>query len=175
VFCPPSPGYEVFRGLFERLEEAGLGNAAVVRVEDEGLSDVALAAMVGGLFLDRLPAGLWAKGGREALCRGVLQSAGARRYRTEFVSCPGCGRTLFDLQASTREVKRVLSGFPRLKIAVMGCVVNGPGEMGDADYGYVGAGRGLVTLYKGGRVARREVPEGEAVEALRRLVMEGEG
>jgi (E)-4-hydroxy-3-methylbut-2-enyl-diphosphate synthase len=99
-----------------------------------------------------------------------LQSTGTRRYKTEFISCPGCGRTLFDLQDAARAVKCALSCFPRLKIAVMGCIVNGPGEMGDADYGYVGAGHGKVTLYKGGQVVRQNVPESEAVEALKQLI-----
>ncbi|MDE7119309.1 MAG: flavodoxin-dependent (E)-4-hydroxy-3-methylbut-2-enyl-diphosphate synthase, partial [Muribaculaceae bacterium] len=83
------------------------------------------------------------------LALGILQAARCRVTKTEFVSCPGCGRTMFDLQSTVRRVKEAVAGFPGLKIAVMGCVVNGPGEMADADYGYVGAGVGRVSLYRG--------------------------
>jgi (E)-4-hydroxy-3-methylbut-2-enyl-diphosphate synthase len=172
VLFPPSLDYALYRDLFETLEREGVSNRTIARVA--GDSPVTVPAHVGGLFLDRLPHGIWVtcQGVAEGveLARQILQSTGTRRYKTEFVSCPGCGRTSFRLQDVAREVKGALAGFPRLKIAVMGCIVNGPGEMGDADYGYVGAGRGKVTLYKGKDVARRNVPEEEAVEALRQLI-----
>jgi (E)-4-hydroxy-3-methylbut-2-enyl-diphosphate synthase len=180
VLAPPSPDYARYRELLELLDSQGVTNQIIARVEtsesDPAVLTVAIPSLLGGLFLDRLAHGLWitCRGANAfaglTLGRDILQSAGARRYKTEFISCPGCGRAQFDLQGAARAVKSALSCFPRLKIAVMGCIVNGPGEMGDADYGYVGAGRGKVTLYKGGEVARRDLPEAEAVEALKQLI-----
>ena len=100
----------------------------------------------------------------------VLQSLGLRRTKAEFVACPGCGRTLFDLQSTFEKVRRATEHLRHLKIAVMGCIVNGPGEMGDADYGYVGAGPGKITLYRHGKIVKRNIPEGEAIEALLTLI-----
>jgi (E)-4-hydroxy-3-methylbut-2-enyl-diphosphate synthase len=175
ALAPPSLDHALYRELLEETARLEVTNRLIVRVP-EPASRLAIASQVGGIFLDRLADGLWIAGeDGEALARDILQAAGARRYKTEFISCPGCGRTLFNLHEVTREVKRALSGFPRLKIAVMGCIVNGPGEMGDADYGYVGAGRGNVTLYKGGRVARTGVPEREAVEVLKELIAKDAG
>ena len=176
VVYPPALDHGLYRAVLEEMYRREVGNRVIARAGREaGDSAVAIASQVGGLFIDRLADGLWVTGYSPGLKLGedILQSAGVRRYKTEFISCPGCGRTLFNLQDSVREVKRALSCFPRLKIAVMGCVVNGPGEMGDADYGYVGAGRGKVTLYKGGAVARANVAEGEAVEELRKLIVAG--
>jgi (E)-4-hydroxy-3-methylbut-2-enyl-diphosphate synthase len=178
VINPPSLEYALYREMVEALDRWKVMNRAILRVEtggvEPGVLNVAIPSQVGGLFLDRLAHGIWitcrpASSGLK-LSRDILQSAGTRRYKTEFISCPGCGRTLFNLQEAVREVKQALSRFPRLKIAIMGCIVNGPGEMGDADYGYVGAGNGKVTLYKGGRVVRPNVPEGEAVEVLKQLI-----
>lgn len=102
--------------------------------------------------------------------KDILQAAGLIRYKTEFVSCPGCGRTLFDLQQTVADIKRAMQhtdgSLKPLKIAVMGCIVNGPGEMADADYGYVGAARGKVSLYKGKQCIEQNIPEEEAVTRL---------
>lgn len=100
----------------------------------------------------------------------ILQAARARITKTEIISCPGCGRTLFDLPTTARRVKERLGNRPGLKIAVMGCIVNGPGEMADADFGYVGAGSGLVTLYRAGEVVERNIPQKEALEKLEQLI-----
>lgn len=100
----------------------------------------------------------------------ILQASRARISKTEIISCPGCGRTLYDLQSTTKAIKERFIGRAGLKIAVMGCIVNGPGEMADADFGYVGAGVGLVTLYKGKQIVERNVPESEALDRLDRLV-----
>ena len=100
----------------------------------------------------------------------ILQAARVRISRTEYIACPGCGRTLFDLQETLARVKAATSHLPGLKIAVMGCIVNGPGEMADADYGYVGAGPGRVTLYKGREVVRRNIPQDRAVDELLALI-----
>jgi len=103
----------------------------------------------------------------------ILQAARVRVTRTEYIACPGCGRTLFDLQATLARVRDATAHLTGLKIAVMGCIVNGPGEMADADYGYVGAGPGRVTLYKGRQVVRRNIPQDEAVRALIELIESG--
>lgn len=101
---------------------------------------------------------------------GILQAARVRISKTEYISCPGCGRTLFHLQQTIAQVKAATSHLKGLKIAIMGCIVNGPGEMADADYGYVGAGRGRVNLYKGKACVRKNIPEEEAVAQLLELI-----
>ena len=103
---------------------------------------------------------------------GLLQATRMRISRTEFISCPSCGRTLFDIQSTLQQVKARTGHLKGLKIGVMGCIVNGPGEMADADYGYVGAGNGKVNLYKGKVPVKRGVPESEAVDALVELIKE---
>jgi len=109
------------------------------------------------------------------LSKDILQAARVRIYKTEYISCPSCGRTLFDLQKTVSEVKEAFSHQPSavsqgLKIAIMGCIVNGPGEMADADYGYVGAGRGRVSLYRGKECVLKNIPQEEAVEQLLALI-----
>ena len=101
---------------------------------------------------------------------GILQAGRVRTSKTEFISCPGCGRTLFDLQSTIARVKAATSHLKGLKIGIMGCIVNGPGEMADADYGYVGAGRGKVSLYKKKECIEKNIPEEEAVEKLIELI-----
>jgi 1-hydroxy-2-methyl-2-(E)-butenyl 4-diphosphate synthase len=101
---------------------------------------------------------------------GVLQASRLRMSKTEYISCPGCGRTLYDLQKTIARIKSRTSHLKGLKIGIMGCIVNGPGEMADADYGYVGAGRGQVSLYKGQECVERSIPEDEAVERLIGLI-----
>ena len=104
----------------------------------------------------------------------ILQAARVRFTRTEYISCPGCGRTLYDLQTTIARIKAATAHLGGgVKIAIMGCIVNGPGEMADADYGYVGAARGKVSLYRGKECVEKNIPEGEAVDKLLRLI-EGE-
>jgi len=103
---------------------------------------------------------------------GILQASRTRISKTEFISCPSCGRTLFDLQETTAKVRAVTHHLKGLKIAIMGCIVNGPGEMADADFGYVGSGPGKITLYKGKEVIKRNVPEEIAVEELINILKE---
>jgi (E)-4-hydroxy-3-methylbut-2-enyl-diphosphate synthase len=104
------------------------------------------------------------------LSKDILQAARVRMYKTEYISCPGCGRTLFDLEQTIAEVKAATAHLQGLKIGIMGCIVNGPGEMADADYGYVGAGRGKVSLYKGKECVLKNIPQEEAVEQLLKLI-----
>lgn len=103
---------------------------------------------------------------------GILQAARVRTSKTEYISCPGCGRTLFDLQTTIARVKGATSHLKGLKIGIMGCIVNGPGEMADADYGYVGAGPNRISLYKGKECVQKNIPEDEAVERLVQLIKE---
>ncbi len=102
----------------------------------------------------------------------ILQATRARISKTEYISCPGCGRTLYNLQTTIARVKKATSHLKGLKIGIMGCIVNGPGEMADADYGYVGAGVGRISLYKGKECVLRNIPENEAVERLVELIKE---
>jgi len=106
------------------------------------------------------------------VAKSILQSTGSRIFKTEFISCPSCGRTFFDLENTTDEIKKKTSHLKGIKIAVMGCVVNGPGEMADADFGYVGAGPGKVNLFYGKLCVERNIPSGNAMERLIILIKE---
>ena len=106
----------------------------------------------------------------DSIAFGILQAGRIRTSKTEYISCPGCGRTLFNLQETIARVKAATSHLKGLKIAIMGCIVNGPGEMADADYGYVGAGRGKVSLYKGKECIEKNIPEANAVDKLIKLI-----
>ena len=104
---------------------------------------------------------------------GILQAARTRMSKTEYISCPSCGRTLFDLQETTAMIRKRTDHLKGVKIGIMGCIVNGPGEMADADYGYVGSGKGKITLYKGQEVVKRGVPSANAVDELIDIIREG--
>ena len=105
-----------------------------------------------------------------SLSFGILQATRTRISKTEYISCPSCGRTLFDLQETTSKIRKVTDHLKGVKIGIMGCIVNGPGEMADADYGYVGTGPGKITLYKEKKIVQKNIPEKEAVEALINLI-----
>ena len=112
-----------------------------------------------------------------ALADAILQAARVKFTKPEFISCPGCGRTLYDLQQTIARIKQAILGeaqrdprFRTLKIGIMGCIVNGPGEMADADYGYVGAGPGKVSLYKQKQCVEKNIPADEAVGKLLQLI-----
>ena len=104
----------------------------------------------------------------------ILQATRTRISKTEYISCPSCGRTLFDLQETTAKIRSVTNHLKGLKIAIMGCIVNGPGEMADADFGYVGSGVGKITLYKGKEVVKRNIDSHIAVDELINLLKENE-
>jgi len=136
---------------------------------------IALAGMVGSLLADGIIHSLTLEGdvamtGSRLFAFSVLQGAGARLFATEYISCPGCGRTLFDLEPVTARIQEATRHLPGLKIAVMGCIVNGPGEMADADFGYVGSAPGHIDLYVGREVLRKQVPQAEAVDQLIELI-----
>ncbi|PCI94828.1 MAG: 4-hydroxy-3-methylbut-2-en-1-yl diphosphate synthase [Flavobacteriales bacterium] len=135
------------------------------------------ATDLGALLIDGLGDGVFIAaehcGGDKminATAFGILQATRTRISKTEYISCPSCGRTLFDLQETTAKIRAVTSHLKGLKIGIMGCIVNGPGEMADADYGYVGTGAGKITLYKEKEVVQRNIPETEAVDSLIDLI-----
>ncbi len=136
------------------------------------------AADLGSLFLDGLADGIWIDAPalkseqRAEIELLILQAARARITQTEYIACPSCGRTLFDIEARLEEIKQRTSHLRGLKIAVMGCIVNGVGEMADADYGYVGAGRGRVSLYKKRELIHRNIPQEDALDRLIELIKE---
>lgn len=137
------------------------------------------AADMGALMMDGLTDGLWLMNDGDIAMQdltdtayGILQAGRLRMVKTEYISCPGCGRTLYDLRTTIARVKEATKGMKGLKIGIMGCIVNGPGEMADADYGYVGAGVGRIALYRGKVCVERGIPEVEAVEHLLQLIKE---
>jgi (E)-4-hydroxy-3-methylbut-2-enyl-diphosphate synthase len=101
---------------------------------------------------------------------GILQASRVRMSKTEYISCPGCGRTLFDIQTAVKRIREKTSHLKNLKIGIMGCIVNGPGEMADADYGYVGAGVGKISLYKNKKLVKKNIPENDAIKELINLI-----
>ncbi|MBI3500508.1 MAG: (E)-4-hydroxy-3-methylbut-2-enyl-diphosphate synthase [Bacteroidetes bacterium] len=134
----------------------------------------------GGLFLDGFGDGIWIKQKNcvspqiiNSTAFGILQATRTRISKTEYISCPSCGRTLFDLQETTGKIRARTSHLKGVKIGIMGCIVNGPGEMADADYGYVGTGVGKITLYKGKEVVKRNISAETAVDELITLIKEG--
>ena len=135
-------------------------------------------AFFGPLLIDGLIDGIWLTNQSDSISAEqvndiafeILQSSRCRISKTEYTSCPSCGRTKYDLPKVVRQVKEATQGFVGLKIAVMGCIVNGPGEMADADFGYIGAGMGKVSLYKGQECVMKNIPEEEAIDKLLELI-----
>jgi len=171
------------RAFMHRLLESDCDVPVIFRREydDTDMETVQIKAAVdfGTLLTDGFGDGLMTCHKDEAVCNAkmlencmysILQAARVRFTKTEYISCPGCGRTLFDLQKTIAQVKAATSHLTGLKIGIMGCIVNGPGEMADADYGYVGAGRGRVSLYKGKNCVLKNIPEEEAVASLLELI-----
>ena len=137
------------------------------------------AADMGALMIDGLTDGIWLMTDSAITVRdiadtsfAILQAARLRTSKTEYISCPGCGRTLYDLRSTITKIKAATAHMKGLKIGIMGCIVNGPGEMADADYGYVGAGPGKISLYKQKTCIEKAIPESEAVEHLLRFIEE---
>ncbi|MBR4995288.1 MAG: (E)-4-hydroxy-3-methylbut-2-enyl-diphosphate synthase [Alistipes sp.] len=152
--------------------------AVKCRYEDSDAETVAVkaAADLGVLFLDGLADGIWvdAPNIEPSLVREIelmiLQAARVRFSHTEYIACPSCGRTLYDIEKTLADIKARTSHLKSLKIGIMGCIVNGPGEMADADYGYVGAAAGRITLYKGREIVERNIPQEQAIERLIELI-----
>lgn len=170
------------RAMALELENKGMRNPLVgyyhSTATDIDQFRLEMSADMGGLFIDGLLDGICidAPGISPEVAaesgQMLLQACRARFDRTEFISCPGCGRTLYDIQETVLRIKAEFGHLAGLKIGVMGCIVNGIGEMADADYGYVGAGRGKISLYRGKEVVRRFIDQAEALDALKQIIRE---
>ncbi|MDP5171212.1 MAG: (E)-4-hydroxy-3-methylbut-2-enyl-diphosphate synthase [Bacteroidia bacterium] len=190
----PIPTYE-FRYLIYKLHQAGLRQPiiarlslpesfdyfddkhlpAFVQITEDAKTQLALASDGSTLLVDGLLDGLWIDRADQVRVRtafGMLQLARLRITKTEYISCPSCGRTLFDLQETTAKIRKRTEHLKGVKIGIMGCIVNGPGEMADADYGYVGVGVGKIALYRGKEVMKKAVPADQAVDELIELIRE---
>ena len=171
-----------FRGIVHQLMTYGLENPVVFfqLYQEEELENLQIksAADMGALIFDGFCDGilLYNHGGKisdvkvDETAFGILQAGRVRTSKTEYISCPGCGRTLYNLESTIARIKAATSHLKGLKIGIMGCIVNGPGEMADADYGYVGAGRGKISLYKKKECIEKNIPEEQAVEKLIELI-----
>ena len=179
------PAITAFRLLAARLEALGKNNPILLKDYldfDEVLLEpnVALlraSVVIGSLLCDGIGDAILVRGESGAgqslrLAYNVLQASGCRSFKTDYVACPSCGRTLFDLQEVTARIKTRTEHLKGVKIAIMGCIVNGPGEMADADFGYVGGAPGKINLYVGKSPVRFNIPEKEAVESLVDLIKE---
>ena len=190
VSLSEEPEYEipVARKLVDMIEEcARLRAEAEASIKDDTITlnldsedwetlQLKAAMAVGALLIDRkatkleLRAERFTRSDLQTLADAILQAARIKFTKTEYISCPGCGRTLYNLQETIARIKAATSHLVGLKIGIMGCIVNGPGEMADADYGYVGAGRGKISLYKQKVCVEKNIPEEEAVEKLLELI-----
>ena len=168
------------RAFVHKLMIEGVAAPVIVRrVYDEATVEslrIKASADLGVLLIDGLADGLWIENpgictaDLNALAFGILQATRARISKPEYIACPGCGRTMYDLQGTLARIKAATAHLKGLKIGVMGCIVNGPGEMADADYGYVGAARGKVSLYRRKECVEKNIPEDEAIERLLQLI-----
>ena len=172
---------QLFRKVYIDLLNRKLNIPVILKVEnyssDSETFQLYVSSDCGSLLIDGFGDGLWLCGNQpstliNSTAFGILQATRTRISKTEYISCPSCGRTLFDLQETTAKIRERTSHLKGIKIGIMGCIVNGPGEMADADYGYVGTGPGKINLYKEKTVVRKNVAEEEAVQALIDLIKE---
>ncbi|MFC4666438.1 (E)-4-hydroxy-3-methylbut-2-enyl-diphosphate synthase [Falsiporphyromonas endometrii] len=169
-----------WRKAFAKLETAGVRLPVIINRDymTEDLEQLYVEATIemGSILMEGRANGLMITAPKVCpnkatqLAFSILQAARLRFTKTEYISCPGCGRTLYDLPSTIKRIKEATSHLPGLKIGIMGCIVNGPGEMADADYGYVGAAKGKVDLYKGKQCVERGIPQEEAVKRLLHLI-----
>jgi (E)-4-hydroxy-3-methylbut-2-enyl-diphosphate synthase len=171
------------RRLFVTLAEHDIKLPVIIKRNYSYISEedfqLGSSAEIGALLLDGLGDGIWLNQQHctspqivNSTSFGILQATRTRISKTEYISCPSCGRTLFDLQETTSKIRSVTDHLKGVKIGIMGCIVNGPGEMADADYGYVGVGVGKISLYKGKEVVKKNVPSENAVNELIELIKE---
>jgi len=173
------------RAAVNKLMNAGLQNPVIFRMcydipkMTKAQFQLTAAADLGALMIDGLTDGIWLDNSADSgkpfewqaeTSLAILQAARLRTSKTEYISCPGCGRTLYDLRTTIAKIKEATKDLVGLKIGIMGCIVNGPGEMADADYGYVGAGRGKISLYRRKECVAKNIPEEDAVERLLQLI-----
>jgi (E)-4-hydroxy-3-methylbut-2-enyl-diphosphate synthase len=193
VYLNPQPNYiyvlqtnysnrvAVFREQVVKLTQSIVNQPIILNINssttDQEQFQINVSSEAGALLIDGLGDGLWICGTApktliNSTAFGILQATRTRISKTEYISCPSCGRTLFDLQETTAKIRKETAHLKGLKIGIMGCIVNGPGEMADADYGYVGTGPGKITLYKEKTVVKKNVQEDEAVRELINLIKE---
>ena len=172
---------QLFRNFFINLANKGIQNPVILHFnateKDAETFQLYVSSDAGSVMIDGFGDGIWISSEQPSIlvnstAFGILQATRTRISKTEYISCPSCGRTLFDLQETTSKIRERTSHLKGIKIGIMGCIVNGPGEMADADYGYVGTGPGKINLYKEKTVVRKNVPEAEAVQALIDLIKE---
>ncbi|WP_281614246.1 (E)-4-hydroxy-3-methylbut-2-enyl-diphosphate synthase [Flammeovirga sp. SubArs3] len=192
IFSENSHTMPELRAILFKLYAANVGCPVVIERDYKNVTPDELqlycSTDIGGVLIDGLGDGVFLKplpsNNKEELLDqlttsnrlafGILQAARTRMTKTEYISCPSCGRTLFDLQETTAMIRKRTDHLKGLKIGIMGCIVNGPGEMADADYGYVGSGKGKITLYRGQDVVKRGVPSESAVDELIKII-DGDG
>lgn len=169
--------YQAYRAILSQWAT----HPVILRKDYSGLEleEIQLHAStdLGGIFLEGFGEGIMISGHEDtkalnSLAFGILQASRTRISKTEYISCPSCGRTLFDLQETTAMIRKRTDHLKGIKIGIMGCIVNGPGEMADADYGYVGIGKDKISLYRGQQVVKRSVPSKDAVDELIQLIKE---
>lgn len=170
-----------FRNLYCNIAKLDIKSPIILFIEseetDQETFQIGVSSDLGSSLIDGFGDGLWISATQaqtfvNSTAFGILQATRTRISKTEYISCPSCGRTLFDLQETTAKIRARTAHLKGLKIGIMGCIVNGPGEMADADYGYVGTGPGKIHLYKEKTVVRKNVNESEAVQALIDLIKE---
>lgn len=179
--CSHSNHVQLFRLFQLNVAENNLKTPTILvsapQTEDPERYQLWISSEIGAILIDGFGDGIMPAGSVSAQLKnstafGILQATRTRISKTEYISCPSCGRTLFDLQETTARIREKTSHLKGVKIGIMGCIVNGPGEMADADYGYVGTGPGKIHLYKEKEVMRKNVSEKEAVDALIELIKE---
>ena len=172
---------QIYRNIYVNLAKNDIKNPVILQFDsttnDTETFQLAVSSEAGSLLIDGFGDGIWLKSPLplqliNSTSFGILQATRTRISKTEYISCPSCGRTLFDLQETTAKIREKTAHLKGLKIGIMGCIVNGPGEMADADYGYVGTGPGKIHLYKEKTVMKKNVSEDEAVLELIALIKE---
>ena len=179
------PAITAFRLLAAKLKRLGLNNPILLKdclnftpsPLEPKIALLRASVVIGALLADGIGDAILVRGesgGGQSLrlAYNILQAAGCRSFKTDYVACPSCGRTLFNLQTVTARIKARTDHLKGVKIAIMGCIVNGPGEMADADFGYVGGAPGKINLYVGKTPIKFNIPEGEAVDRLVDLIKE---
>jgi (E)-4-hydroxy-3-methylbut-2-enyl-diphosphate synthase len=179
------PAIAAFRMLAAKLNQRGLNNPILLKdclvapasPLEPRIALLRASVVIGSLLADGIGDGVLVRSETDAweslrLALNILQAVGCRSFKTDYVACPSCGRTLFNLQTVTAQIKARTQHLKGVKLAIMGCIVNGPGEMADADFGYVGGAPGKVNLYVGKTAVRFNIPEAEAVNRLVDLIRE---
>ena len=201
IYSTAANAMQSVRACIVDLMEQQINCPVILSVEsNDSLIDEQLihfSTVAGALFLDGMGDGIWLKNDPSKLINqkvsgrtyletknnhqfinntsfSILQAVRTRISKTEYISCPSCGRTLFELQETTGKIRSVTNHLKGLKIAIMGCIVNGPGEMADADFGYVGSGIGKITLYRGKEIVKRNIDSNIAVDELINLLKESD-